>query len=77
MTATVQAMTAVARQHPAGRVALVLIWLGLLVATSGIWQLQQELSRRPLDARRVVCWACALGRHFWCTGHCDCCGGAA
>lgn len=48
MTATVAAMHTVARQHPAGRAALALIWLGLLVGTCGLWQLHVELHRHPL-----------------------------
>ncbi|MFB9852479.1 hypothetical protein ACFFMR_19055 [Micromonospora andamanensis] len=39
-----------ARTTPAGRAALALIWVGLLIATWGIWQLQQELRRHPLAA---------------------------
>lgn len=48
MPATVRAMTAHAATSPAGRAALALIWVGLLVATWGIWQLQQHLRRHPL-----------------------------
>lgn len=77
MTALAAEIVSAARRDPIGRAALWLIWLGLLVGTAGIWQLQRELSRQPLDARRVVCWACAAGRHYQCLGHCDCCGGAA
>lgn len=71
MTALAADMAAAARQHPIGRAALALIWLGLLIGTCGLWQLQRELSRHPLAV--VVCWACAAGRHYQCTGHCDCC----
>lgn len=42
------AMHTVARQHPAGRAALALIWLGLLIGTAGLWQLHVELRRHPL-----------------------------
>lgn len=48
MTATVAAMHTVARQHPVGRAALALIWLGLLIGTAGLWQLHTELRRHPL-----------------------------
>ncbi|MEW2474650.1 hypothetical protein AB0875_12745 [Micromonospora gifhornensis] len=44
----IAAMAAHARTHPAGRAALAAIWLGLLIATVGLWQLQQELRRNPL-----------------------------
>lgn len=73
MTALAADMAAHARTGRAGRAALALIWLGLLVGTCGLWQLQRELARRPLD-RRVVCWPCTAGHHHACTGHCDCCG---
>lgn len=75
MTALAADMAAAARQHPAGRIALALIWVGLLIATCGLWQLHVELSRQPLAA--VVCWACVAGQHNLCLGHCDCCGDAA
>ncbi len=71
---TVRAMAAHARTSPTGRAALAAIWLGLLIATAGLWQLHVELSRHPLDAARIVCWPCTAGHHHACTGHCDCCG---
>ncbi|WP_432050271.1 hypothetical protein [Verrucosispora sp. NA02020] len=46
----IAAVTAHARTHPAGRAALAVVWLGLLIATAGIWQLQRELRRYPLAA---------------------------
>ena len=47
---TVRAMAAHARTSPAGRAALAITWLGLLIATAGLWQLHVELRRHPLAA---------------------------
>ncbi|WP_276320385.1 hypothetical protein [Micromonospora zingiberis] len=43
-------MVAHASTTRTGRAALAAIWLGLLITTAGIWQLQRELSRHPLAA---------------------------
>ncbi len=48
MTELARDMYAFARRDRYGRVALAVIWVGLLVATCGLAQLHYELSRHPL-----------------------------
>jgi hypothetical protein len=31
------------------------------------------MSRLLTYIRKNVCWPCAVGQHFGCLGHCDCC----
>ncbi|MBQ1061304.1 hypothetical protein [Micromonospora sp. C41] len=72
MTALARDMTAVARTHPAGRVALALMWFGALIATCGLAQLHIYLRRYPLIETPAV-WSepapasstsAGAGRHF-------------
>ncbi|MCT2282591.1 hypothetical protein M3G91_33825 [Micromonospora chalcea] len=72
MTATVEAMYAVARRDPYGRAALALVWLGVLVVTCGLAQLHIYLRRHPLIETPAV-WSepapasstsAGAGRHF-------------
>ncbi|MFI7072093.1 hypothetical protein [Micromonospora sediminicola] len=72
MTATVEAMYAVARSDRYGRVALAVVWLGALIATCGLAQLHIYLRRHPLIETPAV-WSepapasstsAGAGRHF-------------